>query len=132
MNKYNWLAVSAFSIELQKCCKALETSVFSNIETTRFVTRCKARSTVEALFDTCNEHVATHRVPDLRLDCILVVIEELLYAQMLFDQFEDQFCLPTVFLPSCSDKWRQAYGVDQKDKRLLVFGVVLGNVSAVR
>lgn len=57
------------------------------------------------LLDDGNQHVSRHGAPNLRLDGILPVAQELLDSQVLLDPFEEQFDLPTV-LVECGDGQR--------------------------
>ena len=89
-----------------------------------------------------NQHVSRHSAPDLRLDGILAVAQELLYSQVLLDPFEEQFDLPTVLVECCDGQRGQDKVVGQEYKRLAtldifesnapqVFGVMLRGVKPV-
>ncbi len=56
---------------------------------------------MKSFFDDGNQHVSRHGAPDLRLDGVLAVAQELLDSQVLFDPFEEQFDLPAVLVERC-------------------------------
>ena len=94
-------------------------------------------------FNNGDEHVGGHGAPDLRLDRVLAVAQELLDTKVLFDPFEEQFHLPAAFVQSGNGQGWQGGVVGQEDQSLLgcwvlepdtaqVFGVVLGDVVPVQ
>ena len=94
------------------------------------------------LFDNGNQNVSRHGAPDLRLDGVLAVAQELLYAQVLLDPFEEQFDLPAVLVQGRDCQWWQHEVVGQKDELLVgdrvpvanapqVLGVVLRGIKPV-
>ena len=94
-------------------------------------------------FNNGDEHVGGHGAPNLRLDCVLAVAQELLDAQVLLDPFEEQLDLPATFVQSGNGQGRQGRVVGQEDQRFLgfgifepdtaqVLGVVLGNIVSVQ
>ena len=98
---------------------------------------------MQLLFDNGDEHVGGHGAPDLGLHRVLAGTQETLDAQVLLDPFEEQFHLPTMFVPCGDGQRRQARGVGQKHQRLArigilktntpqMFGVVLRHVKPVQ
>jgi hypothetical protein len=90
-----------------------------------------------------DDRVGGHGAPDLRLVRVRSVAQKLLYAQVLFDTFEEQIDLPAAFEQSINGQGRQGGVVGQEDQSLLgcwviepytaqVFGVVLRNVVPVQ
>ena len=83
------------------------------------------------LLDDGNQHVSRHGAPDLRLDGVLAVAQELLDSQVLLDPFEEQFDLPAV-LVECSDGQRgQDKIVGQEYERLATLDIFESNASQV-
>lgn len=83
------------------------------------------------LLDNGNQNVSRHGAPDLRLDGVLAVAQELLDSQVLLDPFEEQFDLPAIFVQGCNRQWRQHKVVGQKDKSLASFRVFESYASQV-
>ena len=83
------------------------------------------------LLDDGNQYVSRHGAPDLRLDGVLAVAQELLDSQVLLDPFEEQFDLPAIFVQCCNRQWRQHKVVGQKDKSLASFHVFESYASQV-
>ena len=71
------------------------------------------------LFDNGNQNVGRHGAPDLRLDGVLAVAQELLDAQVLLDPFEEQLDLPAVLVQGRNSQRRQHEVVGQEDERLV-------------
>ena len=83
------------------------------------------------LFDDGNQHVSRHGAPDLRLDGILAVAQELLDSQVLLDPFEEQFDLPAVLVECCDGQRRQDKVVGQEDERLATLDIFESNAPQV-
>ncbi len=83
------------------------------------------------LFDDSNQHVSRHGAPDLRLDGVLAVAQELLDSQVLLDPFEEQFDLPTVLVECCDGQRRQDKVVGQEDERLAALEIFESNAPQV-
>ena len=66
------------------------------------------------LLDDGNQYVSRHGAPDLRLDGVLAVAQELLDSQVLLDPFEEQLYLPAIFVKCGDGQWRQDKVVGQK------------------
>ncbi len=90
-----------------------------------------------------DEHLDGHGAPDLLSGNVLAVAQKLLDAQFLFDPFEEQFQMKTVFVQSCIGQGRQGRVVGQEDQSLLgswvieldtaqVLGVAMKNVVTVQ
>lgn len=63
-----------------------------------FVAKCRARPQFEVHFDNGNQHVGRDSAPDLRLDRVIAVAQELLDSQVLLYPLEDQIDLPAIFV----------------------------------
>ena len=62
---------------------------------------------MKLLLDNGNQHIGRHGAPDLRLDGVLAVAQELLDSQVLLDPFEEQFDLPAILVKgSNSQRWQ--------------------------
>ena len=70
------------------------------------------------LFNDGNQHVSRYCAPDLRLDGVLAVAQELLDSQVLLDPFEEQFDLSAVLVECCDGQRRKDKVVGQEYKRL--------------
>ena len=90
-----------------------------------------------------DEHVGGNGSPNLRLDRVIAVAQELLDAQVLLDPFEEQLDLPAVCVQGENCQGRQGRVVCQEDQRFLgfrileavtaqVLRVVLGNIVTVQ
>ena len=83
------------------------------------------------LLDDGNQHVSRHGAPDLRLDGVLAVAQELLDSQVLLDPFEEQFDLPAVLVECCDGQRRQDKVVGQEDERLAALDIFESNAPQV-
>ena len=81
------------------------------------------------LFDNGNQNVSRHGAPDLRLDGVFAVAQELLDAQVLFDPFEEQFHLPAVLVQGRNGQRRQHEVVGQRKMSALS---VIGSLKRIR
>ena len=83
------------------------------------------------LFDDGNQHVSRHGAPDLRLDGVLAVAQELLDSQVLLDPFEEQFDLPAILVKRCDRQRRQDKVVGQEYERLATLDILESNAPQV-
>ena len=83
------------------------------------------------LLDDGDQHVSRHGAPDLRLDGVLAVAQELLDSQMLLDPFEEQFDLPAVLVECCDSQRGQDKIVGQEYERLATLDIFESNASQV-
>ena len=79
---------------------------------------------MKLLLDNGNQHIGRHGAPDLRLDGVLAVAQELLDSQVLLDPFEEQFDLPAILVKGSNSQRRQGKIVCQKYERLATLRVV--------
>ena len=83
------------------------------------------------LLDDGNQHVSRHGAPNLRLDGILAVAQELLDSQVLLDPFEEQFDLPAVLVECCDGQRGQDKVVGQEYERLATLDILESNAPQV-
>jgi hypothetical protein len=71
--------------------------------------------------------------PDLRLDRVSGVAEEIFDRQVLLDPLPEGLDLPTLAINLCNGECRQIEAIAQEDEELVRFGVAKGNTTqAVR
>ena len=83
------------------------------------------------LFNDGNQHVSRHGAPDLRLDGVLAIAQELLDSQVLLDPFEEQFDLPAFLVECCDGQRRQDKVVGQEDERFAALDIFESNAPQV-
>ena len=77
----------------------------------------------QAFFQHQNEEVNTHRNPNLRPHGVVVSSEKSFDAQVLFDPFEEQFHMPTVFVNLRDGLRTHNHVVGQKHKSFAGFTI---------
>jgi len=75
----------------------------------------------QTFFDDGEQHVSGDRSSYLRLDRVLGRSNQRFDAQMLFDSFEEQLNLPSLFVQCANDERRKRHVVRQKLQRIACF-----------